>query len=162
MPPIDTRAHAMKVSSTGFGDGQFIPPRYTADGENRSPPIHWTDPPAGTRSLALVCEDPDAPGGTFVHWVAWNVPPDRHDLPEGLRPAPHVDGMTQGRNDFGRNGYGGPRPPPGGPHRYRFHVYALDDKLDLEGDASMEELEGAIAGHVLGEGVLTGKYQRPR
>src|SRR2546426_12557047 len=118
---------SLELTSTAFRDGQSIPTKYTADGRNISPPLAWTDPPAGTKSFALICEDPDAPRGTFTHWLAFNLPAESRELPEGLSAeATRPDGSLQGTNDFGKPGYGGPSPPPGKPHRYVFQLLALD------------------------------------
>jgi Raf kinase inhibitor-like YbhB/YbcL family protein len=158
VPQSDPTTKRIDVTSPAFGDGQPIPRAYTGEGDDRSPPVRWSDTPQGTRSVAIVCEDPTGTHGTFVHWLAWNIPPDRHALPEGAGAGAHIDGMTHGRNGFGRDGYAGPNPPPGSPHRYRFHVYALDQKLDLAPGAGRPELERAMNGHILGEGEVTGTY----
>ena len=144
-----------------FTEGFPVPRDYTADGQNASPPLAWTDPPEGTRSFALVCDDPDAPRGTWVHWVVWNIPADARELPPGLPPEASLsNGARQGSNDFGRIGYGGPAPPPGKPHRYFFKLYALDTLLALDGGATKEQLLEAIRGHQLAEGRLFGVYSR--
>jgi Raf kinase inhibitor-like YbhB/YbcL family protein len=149
------------ISSPAFGDGGGIPVQYTADGRNDSPPLEWGDPPAETRSFALVCDDPDAPRGTFTHWVVWNLPADCRRLGSGQPPAGSMDGgARQGKNGFGRLGYGGPAPPPGPQHRYLFKLYALNTVLGLDGGASKENLLEAIRNHVIGEGILTGMYGR--
>jgi hypothetical protein len=149
------------ISSPAFGDGGGIPVQYTADGQNDSPPLEWGDPPEGTRSFALIVDDPDAPRGTFTHWLVWNVPPDCRQLGTGVSPA---DGLAasgrQGKNGFGRLGYGGPSPPPGPQHRYLFKLYALDTTVALDTGATKEQLLEAIRGRVLGEGILTGMFGR--
>jgi Raf kinase inhibitor-like YbhB/YbcL family protein len=152
---------ALELTSTAFGEGEPIPEQYTGDGRNASPPLQWQDPPAGTHNLALICEDPDAPRGTFTHWVAFNLPADSRGLGEGV-PAETTlpDGTAQGVNDFGKVGYGGPKPPPGKPHRYVFTLYALDGPLDLRPGATRSQLLAAMKGHVLGEARLTGTYGR--
>jgi Raf kinase inhibitor-like YbhB/YbcL family protein len=155
-----SKAKRLEVTSTAFGDGERIPVRFTADGENVSPPLRWGDPPAGTRGLAIVCEDPDAPSGLFVHWTAWNIPANRRELTAGVAPSAEVSGMRQGRNGFGDTGYGGPSPPPGKPHRYRFRIFALDAPLDLPPGASRGELDRAMEGHVLAAGMVVGRYER--
>jgi Raf kinase inhibitor-like YbhB/YbcL family protein len=165
MPQVQTRnasskAPRLELTSVAFRDGENIPAKYTADGENVSPPIRWREAPAGTRSFALVCEDPDAPSGLFVHWLAWNIEPDGRELEEAIPPSAQVDGIRQGRNGFGGAGYGGPKPPPGKAHRYRFRLFALDNRPELAPGASRVALDRAIDGHVLGEGVLVGKYER--
>ncbi len=146
----------LELTSTAFRDGEAIPKKYTGDGQDASPPLQWRDPPAGTGSLALICEDPDAPRGTFTHWVAFNLPAESHELSEAALPK----GTAQGTNDFGKVGYGGPAPPKGKPHRYVFKLYALDGPLDLRAGATKAQLLGAIKGHVLAEGQLVGTYAR--
>jgi Raf kinase inhibitor-like YbhB/YbcL family protein len=152
---------ALELTSTAFQEGATIPEQYTADGHNVSPPLKWQNPPAGTRSLALICEDPDAPRGTFTHWVAFNLPAESRELPEGIPPEATLPiGLAQGTNDFGRAGYGGPKPPPGKPHRYVFKLYALDRPLDMQPGATKAQLLAAMKGHVLGEAQLQGTYAR--
>src|SRR5215831_17431918 len=120
---------AFELKSTAFKANDAIPRNYTCDGSDRSVPLTWTDPPAGTKSLALIADDPDAPRGTWVHWVLYDVPATVKDLPEGLPAEEKLDnGATQGRNDFGKIGYGGPCPPPGPLHHYHFKLYALGDQ----------------------------------
>ena len=149
------------ISSSSFPQGGEIPRQFTCDGADISPQLSWTAPPAGTQSLALIADDPDAPVGTWVHWVLYNLPPSATSLPEGLGKAEELSGGgRQGRNDFRRIGYGGPCPPPGKPHRYFFKLYALDAQLDLKSGASKQELERAMSGHVLARAELMGKYQR--
>ncbi len=151
------------LTSPAFRFGERIPTEYTADGRDESPPLKWEGVPPGTKSLALICEDPDAPKGAFAHWVAYNVPADTTELGEGVpAKATLSDGTMQGTNGFGKLGYGGPDPPEGKPHRYVFHLYALDRKLDLPAAATREQLAAAVTGHVLGAGELTGSYGRPR
>ena len=147
-----------RVSSTAFADGDTIPRRFTADGENVSPPLSWSDLPTGTHSVALICDDPDAPSGRFVHWLAWNIDPDLYELHEGVPPL--TRDFVQGANGFGDVGYGGPSPPPGKPHRYFFLLYALDNRPKLRPGAKRTELQRAIEAHVLAEGMLVGKYGR--
>jgi Raf kinase inhibitor-like YbhB/YbcL family protein len=149
------------ISSAAFGDGGGIPTQYTADGRNDSPPLEWGDPPPGTRSFALVCDDPDAPRGTFVHWVLWNLPAETRHLHSAVPQTPTLpDGARQGTNGFGRIGYGGPSPPPGPQHRYLFKLYALDAPLPLDAGATKEQVLEAMRGHQLAEGILTGMYGR--
>jgi Raf kinase inhibitor-like YbhB/YbcL family protein len=151
----------MKLTSTALQQGETIPKHYTADGTNVSPPLRWTEPPAATQSLALVCTDPDAPRGTWTHWVLYNLPATARDLPEAVPTTGELaDGVRQGRNDFGKLGYGGPAPPRGKPHRYVFTVYALDAASDLGEGATRQQLEAAMKGHILATGQLTGTYQR--
>jgi Raf kinase inhibitor-like YbhB/YbcL family protein len=145
-----------ELTSTAFADGAAIPPKYTRDGTGVSPPLAWSFLPDGTRSLALVVHDPDAPSGDFTHWVAWNIDPAPGGLDEGAA-AP-----VEGANGRGENGYMGPSPPPGhGVHRYFHELYALDSELDLEPGASREQLQSALNGHVIGEARLVGTYGRP-
>jgi len=152
---------AFELTSNAFQKGEAIPRQFTGDGRNISPPLQWTDPPAGTRSLALVCEDPDAPRGTFTHWVIYNLPADLRQLNENLlSKASLSDGAIQGINDFGKVGYGGPAPPAGKPHRYFFKLFALNRPLDLPAGVSRVQLLKAIQGHVLGEAELMGTYKR--
>jgi hypothetical protein len=154
---------AIPIASAAFGDGGGIPVQFTADGRNDSPPLEWGDPPAGTRTFALMCEDPDAPRGNFTHWLVWNVSPELRHLTAGVAPAVNLDGgLRQGRNGFRRLGYGGPSPPPGPQHRYLFKLYALDTALGLDGGATREQFLEAIRNHVLGEGILTGMYGRKK
>jgi Raf kinase inhibitor-like YbhB/YbcL family protein len=152
---------AITLTSTAFGEGETIPKTYTADGTNVSPPLQWGDPPAGTQSFALIADDPDAPRGTWVHWVLFDLPAGERGLGEGTPAAESLPGgARQGKNDFGKLGYGGPSPPPGKPHRYFFKLYALDKPLSLSPGATKAQVEGAMKGHVLAEGRLMGKYGR--
>jgi Raf kinase inhibitor-like YbhB/YbcL family protein len=146
---------ALRLESPAFELGGPIPPRYTCDGENVSPPLTWTPPPRGTRSLALSLEDPDAPRGNFVHWVAWGLDPALRELPEGVEPP------FEGRSSFGHVGYGGPCPPAGhGPHHYVFRLYALAEPLDLVPGAGIEELREAVAVQLIEAAELVGIYER--
>jgi Raf kinase inhibitor-like YbhB/YbcL family protein len=151
----------MQLTSPAFQEGQPIPKQYTGDGKDVSPPLRWDGVPGGTQSLALICDDPDAPRGTWVHWVLFNLPADARELPEAV-PAKGVgpQGSRQGTNDFRKLGYGGPAPPPGKPHRYFFKLYALDTVLDLKEGATKQDLVKAMEGHVLAEGQLMGKFGR--
>ena len=127
----------------------------------KSPPLHWSEPPEGTQSLALICDDPDAPVGTWVHWVLFNLPAETRELEEGLPTTETLsNGAKQGKNDFGKIGYGGPAPPKGKPHRYFFKLYALDKAVDLSPGATKAKLVEAMKGHILAEGQLVGKYGR--
>jgi hypothetical protein len=150
----------LKVTSTAFKEGEFIPKKYTCDGVNISPPLQWSGVPENTKSIALICDDPDAPMGTWVHWVLYNLPPDKNNLPENV-PFDKVleSGALQGTNDFRKTGYGGPC-PPGGTHRYYFKVYVLDDLLELGPGVTKGELIRAMEGHILAEGKLMGRYSR--
>lgn len=151
----------ISISLDGFNEGDMIPDKFTCEGKDVSPPISWTGIPAFTKSIALIMDDPDAPGGTFVHWVLYNLPSDTLKLPESIPLNKTLtDGSMQGMTDFGRPGYGGPCPPPGKQHRYYFKVYALDEKLDLQPPASKRQVESAMKGHILAQGELMGKYQR--
>lgn len=147
--------------STSFAPGQPIPLRHTGDGVDVSPPLSWDGVPPGTQSLALICDDPDAPRKTWVHWVLYGLPPTLRDLPEGVPATPTLpDGSRQGTNDFGKVGYGGPAPPKGSPHRYFFKLYALDVMPTLPPGASKADLLNAMKGHILAESELMGTYQR--
>jgi Raf kinase inhibitor-like YbhB/YbcL family protein len=151
----------LELTSTGFRQGEWIPSEYTAEGRNVSPPLNWSDLPGGTKTLALVCEDPDAPRGTFTHWVIFNIPAESRELAAGVPTEPTLpNGAVQGANDFGRIGYSGPAPPPGKAHRYSFKLYALDTALGLPSGASPDDLKAALSGHVLAEGQLMGTYGR--
>jgi hypothetical protein len=144
------------VRSSSFTDNGTIPAKYTCDGGNQSPELAVSSVPSGTRSLTLIAEDPDAPIGTFVHWVAFNLPPNLQELPEGAS----APGGVEGRNDFEKVGYGGPCPPAGKPHHYVFHIYALDTILPLQQGATRREVADAGRGHVLAEGKIVGLYGR--
>lgn len=149
------------ISSPAFKEGEQIPAEYTCQGKDISPPLAWHGIPMDTQSLALIMDDPDAPGGTFTHWVLFNLKIEWHILAAALTTESQLPGgIKQGKNDFGRFGYGGPCPPPGRPHRYRFTLYALDQKPDLEAGAFREQLIDAMKGHILDQGHLTGTYQR--
>ena len=150
-----------QVTSAVFKEGEVIPKRHSCDGEDLSPPLAWVKTPEGTKSVALLCEDPDAPRGMWVHWVLWGLPADSTSLPEGIPPdALLANRAKQGKNDWGRIGYGGPCPPPGPAHRYFFKFYALDTDLALKPGATRKDLLRAIEGHVLAEGQLMGRYKR--
>ena len=152
---------AISLSSSAFREGGKIPVKYTCVGQDVSPPLEWNQPPPGTQAFALIVDDPDAPGGVFTHWVIFNLSSDSLKLPEAIPTQTQLpDGAMQGKNDFGRIGYGGPCPPPGHPHRYQFILYALDQRLDLKAGVSKKQLIGAMEGHVLVQGQLTGTYQR--
>lgn len=151
---------AISVSSSAFKEGGMIPAKYTCDGNDLSAPLAWTGIPEGTKSIALISDDPDAPVGTWVHWVMWNIPAAAVGLEEGVPAKPQLpDGSRQGVSDFGRPGYGGPC-PPSGTHRYYFKVYAMDTMLDLPSKARKADLVKAMKGHILAEGQLMGKYSR--
>jgi Raf kinase inhibitor-like YbhB/YbcL family protein len=151
----------IKITSSSFAEGQPIPSKYTCDGENISPPLSWDKAPDSVESFALVCDDPDAPAGTWVHWVLYDLPATIRDLPEATETKEEVlNGGRQGRNDFKQIGYGGPCPPKGRPHRYYFKLYALDRELNLKSGATKGEVENAMKGHILAEGALMGTYKR--
>lgn len=152
---------AFELTGSVFKEGELIPNKYTCEGSDLSPPLRWNNPPAGTRSFVLIVDDPDAPVGTWVHWVLYNIPIDVRGLAEGL---PALEALPndalQGLNDFKRIGYGGPCPPPGSPHRYVFTLYALDRDLNLKLRATKTQVLDAMKGHVLGEAHLTGRFGR--
>ncbi|WP_013320871.1 YbhB/YbcL family Raf kinase inhibitor-like protein [Gloeothece verrucosa] len=150
----------MKLESTAFRANELIPSLYTCDGQDISPALSWDEPPAGTKSLALICDDPDAPFKTWVHWVVYNLPPTSRSLPENVPSGDALpNGGVQGINDFKKVAYGGPCPPKG-THRYFFKLYALDTLLDLKAKATKAQLEAAMAGHVLASAELIGIYRR--
>ncbi|MDJ0572791.1 MAG: YbhB/YbcL family Raf kinase inhibitor-like protein [Pleurocapsa sp. MO_192.B19] len=152
----------MKLTSTAFDNNGIIPPQFTCDGKDISPSLSWSEPPADTKSLALICDDPDAPGKTWVHWVVYNLPPSTRCLPEAVPEGSKIsDGGLQGINDFKKLSYGGPC-PPGGTHRYFFKLYALDRMLDLQPGATKAELEVAMKDHIIERGELMGYYSRNR
>lgn len=154
-------AMAIKLTSTAFAEGQPIPVKHTGQGEDISPALLWSEIPSGTKSLALICDDPDAPVGTWVHWVIWNIPPETPGLAEAVpQKAELPSGARQGMNDFRKMGYGGPMPPPGNAHRYYFKIYALGIQPDLKAGATKDKLLAAMKGHILAEGQLMGTYQR--
>lgn len=149
------------LSSAAFAPGEMIPKKSTCDGPDASPKLTWNDPPAKTNSFALIMDDPDAPVGTWVHWVLFDLPVETRELAEGVAKQEQLsNGARQGRNDFGKIGYGGPCPPPGKPHRYFFKLFALDAKLNLKAGATKSEVERAMEGHILGQAELLGKYGR--
>lgn len=150
----------IRITSSSFEEYGFIPTKYTCDDVDISPPLEWSGIPEGTKELALICDDPDAPMGTWVHWVMYNLPPNVQTLPENIPPIKVLgNGTTQGSNDFHKIGYGGPC-PPGGTHRYFFKIYALDTELNLEPGKTKTELLKSMEGHILAEGQLMGKYKR--
>lgn len=152
---------AFELTSSAFKEGERIPDRHTCEGDDLSPPLHWGVPPASTKSFALIADDPDAPGGTWVHWVIYNLSLDLRGLPEGIPAKDHwLDGAMQGLTDFKRVGYGGPCPPPGKPHRYYFKLYALDAALNLKPRATKSQVLETCKGHVLAEAQLMGRFGR--
>ena len=146
---------SMQVTSSAFSEGGKIPPIYTCDDQNVSPPLEWTGVPTNTVSLALIMDDPDAPSGTWVHWVLYNLPSGLTSLEQGKN-----GGGTEGKNDFSKIGYGGPCPPKGSNHRYFIKIYALDTQLELKAGATKAQLENAMKGHILAQGQLMGRYER--
>lgn len=161
-PQLKANVKTMKLESSAFSHNGMILPKYTCDRQDFSPPLKWDTPPTGTQSLALIVDDPDAPMGTFVHWVLYDLPPEITSLPEAVpNDATLAGGGTHGKNDFGKLGYGGPC-PPSGTHRYFFKLYALDRTLGLASGATKEQLEAAIDGHILAATELIGRYTRQR
>lgn len=152
---------ALSVSSPAFSEGGKIPPEYTCEGDDISPQLDWVGIPKEAKALALIVDGPDAPGGVFTHWVIFNIPPDSSGLSKAIPSIPEFpNGTLQGENDFGKTGYGGPCPPPGKTHRYRFILYALDEKLDLAAGSSKNQVLNATKRHILSHCQLTGTYQR--
>ena len=151
----------LQVESSAFLAGEAIPKRHTCDGDDVSPALSWSEPPAGAESLALILDDPDAPAGTWVHWVLFDIPATSRSLPEGVSPAPTVEGTgVHGNNSWRRVGYGGPCPPQGPAHRYVFRLYALDTTLGLKPGATRQDVDKAMKGHILAQGELMGQYGR--
>ncbi|MEP6686754.1 MAG: YbhB/YbcL family Raf kinase inhibitor-like protein [Gemmatimonadales bacterium] len=151
----------MKIESRAFREGQPIPVTHSCDGEDRSPQLAWSDIPVSTRSFVLIVDDPDAPRGTWIHWLLFNLPADAVELSLGVPATPELkSGARQGVNDSGAVGYAGPCPPPGKPHRYFFRLHALDCALNLPPGVKRAELDEAMSGHVLAETVLMGTFQR--
>jgi Raf kinase inhibitor-like YbhB/YbcL family protein len=161
-PVVPTGGEAMKiiVASPAFIEGGMIPKKYSCDAENVSPPLAWSGIPDKAKSLALIVDDPDAPAGDWVHWVVYNMPVTMREMPEDIGPDERVAGIgIQGKTDFGKIGYGGPC-PPSGTHRYFFRLYALDKVLDAAPGLTKAQLLQAMAGHVLAQGELMGRYKR--
>lgn len=151
----------VRVTSPAFADGQPIPVEFTCDGQDQSPPLQWQGVPADAQSIAILVDDPDAPAGAFTHWIVYDLPSASTALPQNQPKRDRLDsGALQGKNGRGRVGYAGPCPPRGPAHRYQFNVYALSQSLGLEAGATTEQVEQAMQGRVLGEGRLTGTYQR--
>lgn len=151
----------MKLSTSAFENGGYIPQKYTGDGADVSPPLQWSGAPEETASFALICDDPDAPAGTWVHWVLFGLPADINSLSEGVAATRTLpNGAKQGINDFGSIGYGGPAPPRGPAHRYYFKLYALDSDTSLEPGATKQQLLKAMQGKIIAEVELMGRYQR--
>lgn len=151
----------INVKSSAFEEGGFIPVQYTCDGADISPEIFWTGYPEETKSFVFIMDDPDAPVGTFTHWVVYDIPPKTNLLPESFPNVPQIENIKQGINDFGRMGYGGPCPPYGKPHRYFFRVFAVDqESLGLPPGASRQEVEMVLVGKVIDKGQIMGLYGR--
>lgn len=152
---------SFKLTSPAFAEGAYIPKKHTGEGDDVSPALHWAEPPAGTKSFVLVADDPDAPVGTWVHWVLWGIGADTRELKEGVPAQQELPGgMRQGTNDFRKPGYGGPMPPRGSDHRYYFRLYALDAPLDVKPGAAKKDIIRAMQGHILAETALMGRYKR--
>ncbi len=151
----------MRLTSSAFAEGQTIPVECTCDGADLSPGLTWESAPPETQCYALICEDPDAPRGTWVHWLLYNLTKDAVELQPGMAAEPELkSGARQGMNDFKKLGYGGPCPPPGPAHRYFFRLFALDTQLSLPAGATRAELDAAARGHIIAEGELMGTYER--
>ncbi len=152
---------ALPLSSAAFEEGDEIPVKYTGDGQDISPSLEWGEPPQSTEVFAIIVDDLDAPHGVFTHWILFNLPADIRQLPEGIPVQRQLEnGALQGKNDFGKTGYGGPCPPPGPAHRYCFTLYALDKPFDLKSGASKKQVLDVMKGNILAQGQLTGTYQR--
>jgi len=162
-PDVSEQVETMgniQITSSAFKEGELMPSKYTCDGQDISPPLKWSGVPQNTKSIALICDDPDAPMGTWVHWVIYNIPPTVTELSEGFPATETIsNGAKQGITDFKKTGYGGPC-PPSGTHRYFFKVYALDTELKLASGAKKKDIENAMKGHILANGQLIGKYKR--
>jgi Raf kinase inhibitor-like YbhB/YbcL family protein len=161
--PVNGVAQESKLALTtsAFEPGGMIPKQFTCSGADNSPALSWNDPPPSTQSFALILDDPDAPMGTFVHWVVYNVPASVRQLPQGVKKGETLaGGGKQGQNDFPKTGYGGPCPPPGTPHRYFFRLYALDTILNLKPPVHRDDVDQAMRGHVLAKAELMGKFGR--
>jgi len=153
---------SLQLTSTAFAHEQMIPEVYTCDGKDMSPPLEWSSAPDSTKSFALICDDPDAPGQTWVHWVVFNIPADYRELTDSVQAGRVIEaGINQGSNSWGKNSYGGPC-PPSGTHRYFFKLYALDTTFDLEGNVDKDHLLKQMDGHILAQAELMGKYSRQK
>jgi Raf kinase inhibitor-like YbhB/YbcL family protein len=151
---------ALQLTTAAFSNGGAIPKKFTCDGPDVSPALSWNEPPAGTQAFALIMDDPDAPAGTWVHWVLYDLPSNARSLSEGVPKDPELaNGARQGRNDFRKIGYGGPCPPRGATHRYFFKLYALHSKTNLKAGATKADLESTMKGHILGQAELMGRFQ---
>ncbi len=160
-PTSQPQTSEFSLTSSAFRSGEAIPAQYTCDGQSVSPALSWSGVPQNTRAFALVVDDPDAPSGTFTHWVAFNIPADARGLPENVAKTDRMDnGGIQGRNSSGRLGFTGPCPPPGNPHHYHFMLYALDAPLNLQPGATKQDVLKAAEGHILAQAELVGTYHR--
>ena len=146
----------VKITSSVFQEGGNIPSKFTCDGSDSSPPLQITGIPSGAKTLVLIADDPDAPGGLFTHWLVWNIAPQTNSIAEGTAPK-----GVHGTNDFGKSGYSGPCPPPG-THRYSFKIFALDRELDLRPGAKRSQVDAAMKSHVIAQGELVGRYARKK
>jgi Raf kinase inhibitor-like YbhB/YbcL family protein len=155
-----TKREIMQLTSTAFAEGASIPAKHTCDDRNVSPPLSWSGVPSGAKALVLIVDDPDAPSGTWVHWVLYDLPATVSELAEDVAKSQYSAGAKQGLNDFKHLGYGGPCPPPGKPHRYFFKLYAVDVPLDLKPGLTGKEVERALEKHVIGQAQLMGTYKR--
>jgi Raf kinase inhibitor-like YbhB/YbcL family protein len=158
--PSASPGQTLSLASSAFENGAAIPERFTCSGSNRSPALEWKGIPSSTLSFALIVDDPDAPMGTFVHWVIYNISPATKQLPEGVAASAAVSNGEQGLNGRNEIGYTGPCPPPGKPHHYQFRLYALDQKLELGPGATPQQLTAAMKGHVLASAELVGIFER--
>ncbi|MDZ4833612.1 MAG: YbhB/YbcL family Raf kinase inhibitor-like protein [Candidatus Melainabacteria bacterium] len=159
---VKAKVEVLTVTSKTVKEGKSVPINHTGDGKDVSPELSWTKAPVTAKSIAVTCEDPDAPGGVWFHWIVFNLPPTTAGLPEGIAKTPSIAaGAGQGTNDFEKVGYNGPAPPKGAEHRYQFKVFALDKKLDLKPGCDKKQFYKALSGHVVGRGKLTGLYKRP-
>lgn len=159
-PPEGEEFMSISLTSSAFQDSKPIPTKYTCDENNISPPLRWSDPPEGTKSFVIVCNDPDAASGTWIHWLLYNIPGDTRSLPEAVSTAPNLaDGSSNGKNSWNNSGYEGPC-PPSSTHLYSFKIYALDIVLNIDAGANKEILYTIMDGHVLARGELTGTYSR--
>jgi Raf kinase inhibitor-like YbhB/YbcL family protein len=154
---IGAGGEKMRIKTTAFQEGGNIPSKFTCDGPDANPPLRFEGAPAEAKSLALIADDPDAPGGLFTHWLVWNIDPKTTSVEENSAPSNGV----QGKNDFGKSGYGGPC-PPSGTHRYVFKIFALDRQLDLAADSKRAQLDAQMRGHIIAQGELIGRYSRAR
>ena len=156
-----SRTRSASATAGSLKENEIIPKKYTCDGSDVSVPLSWNNPPEGTKSFALIADDPDAPAGTWVHWVIYDLPPDAREVSEAVTRSEALDnGTKQGKNDFGKVVYGGPCPPAGPPHRYFFKLYALDQVIGLKPGATKQQLVDAMKGHILEEAQLVGTYKR--